>query len=245
MRKILLPCLLAALTARSGEELAGGSGAASAMAVSAAPEPLPAAGPEACAASPGQLLHVASPDWREQVIYMLMIDRFNDGDPYQEHFYSLGMVNDINTGNPEVIAKFKEIYKYWIDEAGVDAFRMDTAMRGSNAMLGYPLYHEINRVLARGAESASLAYRLGRHMDLYPDPYTIPNFIDNHDTARFLAAGHPAAFRQALALLFTIPGIPIVYQGTDEYSGPGLLAYRREQQGESVIVLLNTAAGGF
>ncbi len=276
-------------------------------------------------------------------------------DPYQEHYYSLGMVNDINTENPEVIAKFKEIYKYWIDEVGVDAFRMDTVMLvpfefwnrflrdgdgiyaharergkahfltfgevtgasdpyddaierkviayqetdglpGTNSMLGYPLYHEINRVLARGVESASLAYRLERFMELYPDPFTIPNFIDNHDTARFLAAGHPAAFRQALALLFTIPGIPILYQGTEqglpesrmamfaggfrnaegsfdensgyfqyvqrltalraehpvmtrgglevlasESSGPGVLAYRREYEGESVIVLLNTA----
>lgn len=24
--------------------------------------------------------HVASPDWRDQIIYFLMIDRFNDGD---------------------------------------------------------------------------------------------------------------------------------------------------------------------
>lgn len=274
---------------------------------------------------------------------------------YQEHYYSLGHVGDINTENPEVIAKFKEIYKYWIDEVGVDAFRMDTVslvpfpfwnrflrdddgiyaharergkeffltfgeatavsdpyddagerrvvayldtdgMLGPNSMLGYPLYHEINRALARGAASATLGYRLERYMELYPDPFTIPNFIDNHDTARFLAAGHPASFRQALALLFTIPGIPIVYQGTeqalpesrmalfaggyrnaegsfDEHSehfqylrrltalraqhpvltrgglevlasesaGPGVLAWRREYEGDSVIVLLNTA----
>ena len=26
-------------------------------------------------------LHVPSPDWREQIVYMLFIDRFNDGDP--------------------------------------------------------------------------------------------------------------------------------------------------------------------
>ena len=274
---------------------------------------------------------------------------------HQEHHYSLGHVGDINTENPEVIAKFKEIYKYWIDEVGVDAFRMDTVslvpfpfwnrflrdddgiyvharergkeffltfgeatavsdpyddagerrvaayletdgMLGPNSMLGYPLYHGINRALARGAASATLGYRLERYMEIFPDPYVIPNFIDNHDTARFLAAGHPAAFRQALALLFTIPGIPIVYQGTEqallesrmamfaggyrnaegsfdensehfqylkrltalraehpvlvrgglevlasESAGPGVLAWRREYEGESVIVLLNTA----
>ena len=274
---------------------------------------------------------------------------------HQEHYYSLGHVGDINTENPEVIAKFKEIYKFWIDEVGVDAFRMDTVslvpfpfwnrllrdddgiyaharergkeffltfgeatavsdpyddagerrvaayletdgQLGPNSMLSYPLYHGINRALARGEPSAALGYRLERHMVNYLDPFTMPIFIDNHDTARFLAAGNPAAFRQALALLFTIPGIPIVYQGTEqalpesrmamfaggyrnaegsfdetsehfrylrrltalrtehpvlvrgglevlasESAGPGVLAYRREYGGESVIVLLNTA----
>ncbi len=526
----VLPWL--ALAACSPEETApapggaatAGAGAPEIAAPVAAPQALPPAGAEACAAATGPLLHVASPDWRDQVIYMLMIDRFNDGDPgnndqghaeydpslpshfsggdlqgvidrldylrelgvtsvwitpplynqwwstpyqaagwhgywpvhfqqvdphygtlddykrlshelhcrgmyliqdlvanhvgnfyayegeynpddtaegfyllepdshqpaptqfpfnqidrrnpehfaadiyhwtppindfaslHQEHNYSLGHVGDINTENPEVIAKFKEIYQFWIDEVGVDAFRMDTVSLvpfdfwnrflrdddgiyaharargkehfltfgeataasdpfddagerrvaayletdgrlGPNSMLGYPLYHGINRALARGGSSAALGYRLERHMDSYPDPFAIPVFIDNHDTARFLAAGHPAGFRQALALLFTIPGIPIVYQGTEqalpesrmalfasgyrnaegsfdtesdhfqylrrltglraehpvlirgglevlasETAGPGVLAYRREYQGESVVVLLNTA----
>ncbi len=196
-------------------------------------------------------------------------------DPYQEHYYSLGHVNDLNTEHPLVIATLKESYKYWIDAAGADAFRIDTVMLaplefwnrflhdedgiyaharrrgkerfltfgevtassapyddfgerkvtgyletdgvpGPNAMLGYPLYHEVGRVLARGGETASLAWRLERFMEAYRDPFTTPNFVDNHDTARFLAAGHPAAFRQALAFLFTIPGIPIIYQGTEQ-----------------------------
>ena len=276
-------------------------------------------------------------------------------DPHQEHYYSLGHVNDINTENPVVIDAFKEIYKYWIGEVGVDAFRMDTVMLvplqfwnrflhdddgiyahardlgkehfltfgevtasseryddfgerkvaayqetdgvpGPNSMLGYPLYHEISRVLARGVETASLAYRLERFMELYRDPFTVPNFVDNHDTARFLAAAHGAAFRQALAVIFTIPGIPILYQGTEqgllesrmamfggglrnpegsfdpdsdyfryvrrltslraenpvltrggleilasESSGPGVLAYRCEYEGDAAIVLLNSA----
>jgi glycosidase len=43
--------------------------------------------PMAAMATPGDVaaqhgpLHVASPDWRDQVIYFLMIDRFDDGDP--------------------------------------------------------------------------------------------------------------------------------------------------------------------
>jgi len=520
MRELAILALPLALAACSTDELASENGTGRL----AASSPLPTAGARACAAASGPLLHVASPDWSEQVIYMLMIDRFDDGDPsnndqghgeydpsqpshfsggdlwgvvgrldylrelgvtavwttpifhnqwwstpyqatgwhgywpvhfqqvdphfgtladyqrlshelhcrgmhliqdtianhvgnfyayeggydpgdtaagfhllepdshqpgpaqypfnqidrlnpghfaadiyhwtpsitdfsslHQEHYYSLGHVGDINTENPAVIAKFKEIYKYWIDEAGVDAFRMDTVslvpfpfwnrflrdddgiyaharargkehfltfgeatavsephddagerrvaayletggQPGTNSMLSYPLYHDINRALARGAPAATLGYRLERHMLNYPDPFTMPTFIDNHDTARFLAAGHPAAFRQALALLFTIPGIPIIYQGTEqalpesrmamfaggyrnpegsfdpesehyqylrrltalraehpvftrggleviasETTGPGVLAYRREYGGESVVVVLNTA----
>ena len=203
-------------------------------------------------------------------------------DRYQETHYSLGHVADINTENPQVIDKFKEIYNYWIDAVGVDGFRMDTVMLvplpfwnrflhdgdgiyaharqrgkehfltfgevfavsgpyddagerkiagyletdglpGPNSMLGFPLYHEINRVLAQGGETGLLAYRLEKFMELYRDPSVIPNFVDNHDTARFLSAGHPAALRQALAVIFTIPGIPIIYQGTEQ----GLLETRQ------------------
>ena len=196
-------------------------------------------------------------------------------DPHQEHYYSLGHVGDVNTENPRVITAFKEIYKDWIDQFGVDAFRMDTVMLvpfpfwnrflrdddgiyaharqlgkdhfltfgevtavsdpyddagehkvagyfetdgrlGPNSMLGYPLYHGIRRVLAEGVETAALAYRLSAFMNTYPDPFVVPNFVDNHDTARFLSTAPATAFRQALAVVFTIPGIPIVYQGTEQ-----------------------------
>ncbi|NDJ78896.1 MAG: alpha-amylase, partial [Chloroflexi bacterium] len=37
--------------------------------------------PAPATAQDGDNLHVPSPDWRDQVIYFIMIDRFNDGDP--------------------------------------------------------------------------------------------------------------------------------------------------------------------
>ena len=33
-----------------------------------------------CAMAKPARLHVPSPDWRDQVIYFLMLDRFDDGD---------------------------------------------------------------------------------------------------------------------------------------------------------------------
>ena len=85
-----------------------------------------------------------------------------------------------------------------------------------NSVLNYPLYWEIKRVLVEGQATAQLAHRLQTYMALYADPHVAVNFIDNQDTPRFLSAGHLAAFRQALALLFTVPGIPVIYQGTEQ-----------------------------
>ncbi|MBY5990789.1 alpha-amylase family glycosyl hydrolase [Ferrimonas balearica] len=85
-----------------------------------------------------------------------------------------------------------------------------------NSVIGFPLYFELDRVLAQGAPTAQLAYRLEQQMAIYPDPYVIPNFVNNHDTPRFLASGSEAAFRQAMAVLFTVPGIPVIYQGDEQ-----------------------------
>lgn len=196
-------------------------------------------------------------------------------DRKQELTHSLGMLSDLNTGNPEVIEALKETYKHWMDTAGLDGFRLDTtslvdhafwhrfmhdedgiyahakrlgkdhfltfgevsafsqpyedegerrvaSYLGSeaapvlNSVINYPLYWEIRRVLAEGQATAQLAHRLETYMARYRNPHVAVNFIDNHDTPRFLSAGHEAAFRQALALVFTLPGIPVIHQGTEQ-----------------------------
>jgi len=47
--------------------------------------------------------------------------------------------------------------------------------------------------------------------------FTLPAFLDNHDTNRFLwmAANDPARLRMGLALLFGLGGSPILYYGTE------------------------------
>ncbi len=81
-----------------------------------------------------------------------------------------------------------------------------------------PLSTEIGRVLAGGSPTSYMTYRLGRLMDptLFPDPYVLPTFVDNHDVQRFLSLGSDAALAQALAFMFTVPGIPVVYYGTEQ-----------------------------
>lgn len=86
------------------------------------------------------------------------------------------------------------------------------------AVLNFPLYGEMDRVFAAGAPTASLTYRLARTMDRarFPNPHAMPSFLDNHDVRRFLSVSDRAGLSQALAFLFTAPGIPVVYYGTEQ-----------------------------
>ena len=195
--------------------------------------------------------------------------------PGQEFSYQLATLADLNTSNPRVRQALKHSYRYWLEQAGVDAYRIDTAkyvehefwqdflhapdgilakarelgkehflafgevfesskafsadgeaklrrFLGSadkpelNSVIAFPLYFEINHVLAEGQPPAQLGYRLQQHVSQFPQPHVLPTFLNNHDTKRFLAAGSPAAFLQAYALIFTIPGIPVIYQGDEQ-----------------------------
>ena len=85
------------------------------------------------------------------------------------------------------------------------------------SLIGFPLYTEIRRVIGSGGlPSGHLAYRLQQHMTVYRNPYIVPNFIDNHDTGRFLSVSTMAGLRQALGVIMTIPGIPVIWQGTEQ-----------------------------
>lgn len=86
------------------------------------------------------------------------------------------------------------------------------------AMLAYPLWAEIGRTFAQGRPTSAMTYRLQKLMDpsLYPNPNLVATFLDNHDQARFLKGASGDALLQAAVFLFTIPGIPVVYYGTEQ-----------------------------
>lgn len=208
------------------------------------------------------------------------IQDFND--PTQQLVYQTAGLDDLNTKNPVVIEALKDSYTYWINEIGVDAFRIDTVkyvdkefykefLHGKNGVIevakstgrenffvfgevfntslpfeidgekklsqyvskgdellldsaiGFPLYHEINQVFSAGAPTQQLAFRLQAHMEQYPNPYLVPNFIDNHDVERFLAGGSEQSFLLAYTLMMTIPGVPVIYQGDEQ----GFTQYRK------------------
>lgn len=283
-------------------------------------------------------------------------------DPEQVTEYQLSDLDDLNTENPAVRAALKNSYGYWIENVGVDGFRVDTVRHvehdfwhdfeysedpaapgmtavaastgrddfltfgeafvdaqplddagdraaGSftgtpeqpelDAALNFPMHWTISRIFAEGMPTNYATYGLQVAQDatIYREPSITPNFIDNHDVARFLAKGSVAGLKQATLFLLTIPGIPVLYYGTeqafaetraamfadgwasggvdhfdpdaelyrhirtlaglrtgnpvftrgtltplaDDAAGPGVLAYRRDYEDASAIVLFNTA----
>jgi glycosidase len=86
------------------------------------------------------------------------------------------------------------------------------------SVLGFPMHFTMNQVFGEGKPTRHLAHRLATAQDtsIYRDPYIVPHFIDNHDVARFLSRGSQAGLEQALMFLMSIPGIPVIYYGTEQ-----------------------------
>jgi len=99
----------------------------------------------------------------------------------------------------------------------IDGYMRDT--RGRDllpGMLNFPLYGSLKDVFAGGQGTDVLAHRITSMMAVHKDPWRMPTFVDNHDVDRFLAGGSEAGLRQALLALFTLPGIPTIYYGTEQ-----------------------------
>lgn len=196
-------------------------------------------------------------------------------DGTQRLTYQLSSLDDLNTASPTVRAALKSSYNYWLRQAGVDAFRIDTIryvehdfwhdfMHSSDgilatarvlgkddffafgedfvnsqpnddagdkdqasylgtasapelpSVLNFPLYFTIREVFSEGRPTADLTYRLNTQKTLYPDPNRLVTFIENHDVGRFRARATGAKTQEALLLMMTLPGIPVVYYGSEQ-----------------------------
>ena len=206
----------------------------------------------------------------ENNIYHWTPDITDFADEFQKYNYQMSGLDDLNTENPEGVASLKDSYGYWIKEADIDGFRIDTVIYvphefwkdflngengiyetalaegkddfmtfgeawvksdpgddtgervigeyfedGMSGMLDFPLNIELRRVFKEGKATANLTYRLERR-EAYEHPERLFTFIDNHDMERFLKGASMASLKQALSLIFTIPGIPVVYYGTEQ-----------------------------
>lgn len=190
-------------------------------------------------------------------------------------------LNDLRTETPYVRTNMINIYEYWINQIGLDAFRVDTVLEvdhgcwqtfcpaiyaftatnipygatsadtnffifgevdnGSESVAGpytgtkaggpyefestedYPLYNDLNNVFATLSGNTAQIQNHYNNLQTYYDPGTWAQqviFLDNQDNPRFLSTsestGNTNALKIALAFLYSSPGIPSLYYGTEQ-----------------------------
>jgi glycosidase len=117
----------------------------------------------------------------------------------KEDFYLLGEVNSSDTTS---IVEF--------EDAGMDGF------------LDYASNETLRAAFAQPDQSMTgLFSALEEKENFFQNPALVTKFIDNHDTSRFtrdtvVLNEHPGArWRMALTYLYTTPGIPVVFYGSE------------------------------
>lgn len=208
------------------------------------------------------------PEHKRAAVYNFTPNITDFTDRRQTLTYAMGDLDDINLRSPLAVERLKEIYRYWIDEVGVDGFRVDTVYYTPEEFYGTFLHDPsprspgVKRHAARKGRSDFLVFgevwsydyrSIGRYLRDGTRPrldsaVDLPlnealgdvffkkaatsrlkaaleapranarlwvNFLDNHDVERIHGRGSAAAARQALVALFTLPGIPCVYYGTE------------------------------
>ncbi|NLI78524.1 MAG: hypothetical protein GX442_19050 [Candidatus Riflebacteria bacterium] len=107
------------------------------------------------------------------------------------------LLGEMLDGDPRVIARYLQEGRF-------------------SSLFDFPLYYTLKDVIAGGADARKLGSRFFEDCR-YPDPNRLGTFLDNHDLDRFLTScgGDRGRLRQALALLFTVRGMPTLTYGTE------------------------------
>lgn len=141
----------------------------------------------------------------------------------KSNFYLLG---ETMTNDPNKIASYME--------TGMDGF------------VDYPLNEELRKVFPEPNQSfASLFAIQEQNKELYSNPYLMATFMDNQDTVRFTRDTisineHPGPrWKQALTYLYTTPGIPFVYYGSEIALDGGETPDNRRQMNFRAVDELN------
>lgn len=108
-------------------------------------------------------------------------------------------------GNVEFVSRWVGVNKEW-------------------GMLDFPLFFSVLNSFAYGQSfDANIKSTLAKDSLYNGNANHMVTFIDNHDRNRFLteAGGSVAKMQNALAFIFTVRGLPVVFQGTEQDKGNG------------------------
>ncbi len=87
--------------------------------------------------------------------------------------------------------------------------------------LQFALTESLNKEIQPQLESLDPIYEMLANDFLYPDPFNLVVFLDNHDMPRFIDQVHGKIdrFKMGLVYLFTTRGIPQIFYGTEVLMG--------------------------
>ncbi|MGJ7034395.1 alpha-amylase family glycosyl hydrolase [Anoxybacillus eryuanensis] len=93
---------------------------------------------------------------------------------------------------------------------------------GIDALIDFPFYKEASAIFSNVDQSLEPLYNVWKRNEAFYDrPYLLGTFLDNHDTVRFTRLAlqnriNPVTrLKLGLTYLFSAPGIPIMYYGTE------------------------------
>lgn len=187
-------------------------------------------------------------------------------------WFTIGMP-DLNQRNPHLMTYLTQNSIWWIEEAQIDAIRMDTHPYADRLMMadwieavekeypgftivgecwfgdpvGVAAWQKGSRIAPEGIPNSNLRVVMDfplmikmrdmkpfrekttpwsgintiyDHLALdfaYPDALNMLRFLDNHDTERFILTVPDSlgGWKQAVAMILTVPGIPQLYYGTE------------------------------
>lgn len=146
--------------------------------------------------------------------------------PYADMHAMAGWIDDVKSEYPD----FNIVGECWLGETAGEAFWQKGSPLASlvgvdtnlPVVMDFPLMIK-SRDLAPFKENTDPWNGLNKIYDhlaldyVYPDPNNVLRFLDNHDTERMIleVPQDLSQWKQAVALLLTIPGIPQIYYGTE------------------------------
>ena len=83
-------------------------------------------------------------------------------------------------------------------------------------LFDYPFYYSVKRFFD-GTDYQSIQKTLNHQIEIYPSAYQMLRFLSNHDNHRGLSLFNQDTLKyfQALVMLFTLPGTPMIYYGDE------------------------------
>lgn len=136
-------------------------------------------------------------------------------------------INGLNKFTTEINKKHPNFFLFANGEK-VKNNKQELKGAGIDALANYPLYETAVSVFGQAGNSLPPLYeRYEESKDSYGSELIRGNFVDTHETERFtkqaaLNKQNPVTrWKLALTYLFTAPGVPIVYQGSEIPMGNG------------------------